>query len=136
MRTFSTDKFLLTNSEWFVGIITEVGDREELNACSNFPCSWVSVNPCDNYQTYNIDDPGYLYGDINNNYNVAYPIQISKPNVGDICLFRLRGIDRDNNNIYEFIFGGTAQPTLALTAIQCSGGILSSTYSDGCVRSS
>lgn len=135
MKTFELpDKSYYTNSEFFLAQITAVCDKESIDACSNFPCSWQQYQLCDNLSTFTDVSLDLIYGDCVTGQNVAYPISGGKPAIGDIVLMRYRGTIDQQYNVFEFIGGGQIVPTLALTAIQCSGGILTSTYSDGCIK--
>jgi hypothetical protein len=132
MKTFQKEDIAYTPSEWFVGKITIVGDKTDVTG--NFPCSWTQFNFYDDLQTINEDNAGLLYGLHELNYNTAYPISQQRPSVGDICLFRQRGTANETEVVYEFINSGGFDRKEALTAIQCSGQILSATYSSGCRR--
>lgn len=125
------DPDLYTNPEWFVAKITDVGDK--LDESSNYPCSWVQYNFDNGMQAINEDDEGLLYGDFNTDYNTAYSISQQLPSIGNVVLMRFRGT-YEEQNIFEFISGGGyPYSELALTAIQCSGDILTKTFSTGCV---
>jgi len=124
------DPDVYTNSEWFVAKITDVGDK--FDDMSNYPCSWIQYNFDNQLQAINEDDQGLLEGDFNIGFNTAYPISQTIPTIGDVVLMRFRGTYEDQN-IFEFILGGFSYPELALTAIQCSGDILTKTFSTGCV---
>jgi hypothetical protein len=124
------DPDIYTNTDWFVAKITDVGDK--FDDTSNYPCSWQVYNFNNEMQSIDEDDEGLLYGDFNIDYNTAYPISQTIPAIGDVVLMRFRGT-YEEQNIFEFIFGGFSYPELALTAIQCSGDILTKTFSTGCV---
>lgn len=135
--TEQSDGSLYTSSEWFVARITAVCDRESDEPCSGYPCSWAKLVYCDNMQAFVDEEDGTVSGDCLAGDNVAYPIGRGKPKVGDITLMRFRGAARqgeneDNEgNVFEFI-GGGVETKLAMTALQCSGGVLNATFSDGC----
>lgn len=127
------DPDIYTSGEWFVAKITDVG--EKFDDTSNYPCSWQVYNFDNEMQAIDENDEGLLYGDFNQDYNTAYPISQQLPNIGDVVLMRFRGT-YEEQNIFEFIFGGGVSYELALTAIQCSGDILTKTFSTGCVYQS
>lgn len=126
-----SDGSIFTNTEWFVAEITFVCDKETQDQCDNWPCSWQQLNYCDNmrgYTTYNY----ILQGDCAKNQNVAYPISGVKPQIGQLVLMRFRGTQDQINNIFEFFAPAEPDALLAMTAIQCSGGVFSTTFSEGC----
>lgn len=131
MKGFVKDNNIYTSPDWFVAKITDVGDK--VDDTSNFPCSWIQYNFVDDMQIIDEDSEQILHGNHNDNYNTAYPISQSLPTLGSIVLMRLRGTVNDFENVFEFVEFAGYQPKLALTAIQCSGDILSTTYSEGCV---
>lgn len=124
--------FINTNSEWFVAKITKVCPIDPADPCSNYTCSWTQLYFCDNMQKLTDIEQQLIYGDCEEGYNVAVPID-GIPEENTIVLMRQRGATDTFKNIYEFINGGGSGSELAMTALQCSGGILSATYSTGCV---
>lgn len=137
MRGFTLDdRSIYTDREWFLARITDVCDREEV-ACSNFPCSWQQEYLCDGLEGLDGESTELIYGDCATGENVAYPISERAPSIGDVVLMRYRGTWFDgelgiNRNVFEF-YGGGLTTTLAMTALQCSGDVLSATFSEGCV---
>lgn len=132
MKAFEQGNELFTNQEWFVAEITAVGDKTD--AESNFPCSWQVYNFVDDLSSVNLEDDQPLYGDYAKKFNTAYPINEQEPEVGAIVLMRFRAMRNETENVYEFMQNAGEAFTLQLTAIQCSGDILTATYSDGCYK--
>lgn len=131
MRSFRVDHEIYTNREFFVAQITAVGDKgpdEE-----NYPCSWVIYSYTDDMAALDERVTSPIYGDYTISHNTAYPMNEQQPVVGSNVLMRFRGTREAKFNIFEFI-QNTNNPSLAMTALQCSGGLLSATYSDGCVK--
>lgn len=133
MKTFSLpDGSFYTNTEWFVAEITFVCDKETNEVCENYPCSWQQLIYCDNLKAFTNGNQ-LLYGSCDEGYNVAYPISGFPPNPGDMVLMRYRGTVDQTYNVFEFFNHGEPTSELALTAIQCSGDVMTATFSDGCV---
>lgn len=136
MKTFTLDDGTMwTGRDWFLARITRVCDRTGLT-CTNFPCSWQQYYVCDNASALTEDSTDLIYGDCATGDNVAYPISETAPAVGDVVTMRYRGsyVDADTGdtrNVFEFI-GGSLSTVLAMTALQCSGDVLSATFSEGC----
>lgn len=136
MKTFDLDDGAMwTGRDWFLARITRVCDRAGA-ACSNFPCSWQQEYVCDDASALTKESTELIYGDCLAGDNVAYPISEQAPSIGDVVLMRYRGTWLDgesgvNRNVFEFVGGDLT--TLAMTALQCSGDVLSATFSEGCV---
>lgn len=131
-RNIDSDGLIHTSGEWFVATITGVGEREDY-ACSNWPCSWEAGIYCNNLKAIDLSQEPIVTGSHEESRNVAYPITGNEPSVGQTVLMRFRGTDTEGGQVYEFVDFYPSTP-LALTAIQCSGDVLSATYSEGCVN--
>lgn len=133
-KTFELPNGQIYNlSNWFLARIDAVCEKEQDGNCYNTGCSWTQLQFCDNLQTLT-DQPGLMSGDCVTGLNVAYPLD-GLPAVNDIVLMRFRGTVDQTYNVFEFMnFAGASNPELPMTALQCSAGILSATYSSGCTR--
>ena len=131
MRGVPADRSIFTNSEFFIAKITFVCDKPTDEECDNYSCSWHQLEYCPNLKSFT-DSNELIYGDCSEDYNVAYPIAGFRPEVNTIVLMRYRGTVDQTKNVFEFISYGGTNYELALTAIQCSGDILTATFSDGC----
>lgn len=128
------NELIYTMGEWFLATLTAVGTKGP-EPCDNWPCSWEANPLCNNLKALDLTQDAVVTGNHVTGRNPAYPISGSEPTVGSTVLMRFRGSDPSNLQIYEFLeFDAGGGVPMALTAIQCSGDVLSATYSEGCVR--
>ena len=134
MKTFRLPNGQLYNlSNWFPAKITKVCPVENDGDCSNTACSWTQLQYCENMQTFT-EEPGLLSGDCDTGLNVAYPLD-GLPAENSYVLMRYRGTVNQIDNVFEFIGGsGESLPELPMTALQCSAGTLTATFSSGCTK--
>ena len=127
-----SDGSIFTSSEWFLAEITQVCDRASDDPCDGIGCSWRTLVPCASMQAFTDEPSGLTFGDCLTGDNVAYPISGFPPALGQIVLMRWRGAVGQQNNAFEFFSPGGNTESLAMTALQCSGDVLSATFSEGC----
>lgn len=134
MRTYKSDNLLYSTDEFFVAVLTDIGTSIETPCGSNTPCSWAAYPFCASQTAVDLSQDPILTGDWQTDYNVAYPLNANDiPPINSLILMRFRGTNSDGQNIYEFVtYKSSTEAGLALTAIQCSGDILTKTYSTGC----